>query len=113
MPQATLTDALPPLACEVTCTCPYASGHIDSCPYNVCNDVSKNTTFWGWANSVFAWDAVKKGLSAVDGRGLLYTLAPDSNAANQSYLAMTDPVSHMGTGLNPVSDGGIHGRRTL
>ena len=82
-------------------TFPHAPGHIDSCPYNVCNDVSNNTTFWGWANSVFAWDAVKKGLSAVDAGGLLYTLAPDITAANQSYLAMTDPVSHGGTGLTP------------
>ena len=81
--------------------CPHAPGHIDSCPYNVCNDVSNNNTFWGWANSVFAWDAVKKGLSAVDAGGLLYTLAPDITAANQSYLAMTDPVSHGGTGLTP------------
>ena len=43
--------------------------------------------------SVFSWTEVSDGLQAVQQSGLLYSLAPDWRAQNQSFLAVTGTVS--------------------
>ncbi|GLC33042.1 hypothetical protein PLESTB_000377300 [Pleodorina starrii] len=62
---------------------------IEACPREVCNTPS-GLTWWGWSNAVFAWKTVAPSLSFIQDRNLLYTLAPDPRAENQSFLAMSE-----------------------
>ncbi|GFR47096.1 hypothetical protein Agub_g8666 [Astrephomene gubernaculifera] len=63
----------------------------DACPRDICY-TQDGRKFWGFANACFAWKTVRKQLSTLTHRGLLYTLAPDHRSANQSYLAFSDPL---------------------
>ncbi len=70
---------------------------IKTCPRSVCTTPT-NESFWGWINSIFSWDQIAPGLEAVQEAGLLYSLAPDVSALNQSLLAVSGQVK-MGKGI--------------
>ncbi|KAG2490227.1 hypothetical protein HYH03_011352 [Edaphochlamys debaryana] len=68
---------------------------IAACPPQYCVR-SDGAVWWGWANAVFAFKHVRKALQPLDDNGLLYTMAPDRTAVNQSFLATSDKLPDPG-----------------